>query len=97
MGPADLSIVQTHLEASLRDPESLRFRHAEGFRTVTGDRIVCGEYNAKNGFGGYVGYQPYYVRLRQDQVAAAYFGSSLARLGCERARLGEINVPRAAS
>lgn len=40
----------------LKDPESARFRN---IRTVGTDDgiVVCGEYNAKNSYGGYVGFK----------------------------------------
>jgi hypothetical protein len=37
----------------LADPDSAKFRNV---RNVNGD-VVCGEFNAKNGMGGYVGYR----------------------------------------
>lgn len=45
--------------AKMKDPGSVQFLdvvHAPPHGTVTGD-IVCGRVNAKNSFGGYVGYR----------------------------------------
>ena len=43
---------------SLRDPPSAQFR---GVRMVTylHGKVVCGEVNGKNAYGGYVGYRPF--------------------------------------
>lgn len=41
---------------SLRDPASAEFRNIR--ETTNG---VCGEVNAKNGFGGMTGFEPFYV------------------------------------
>lgn len=41
----------------LRDPESARFKDLKIGRN---DTIVCGEVNAKNAMGGYVGARPFY-------------------------------------
>lgn len=45
------------VRAHLRDPDSAKFGGA-----MVGPRgVVCGLVNAKNGFGGYTGMQPYFV------------------------------------
>lgn len=45
------------VRAHLRDPDSAKFGGA-----MIGPRgVVCGVVNAKNGFGGYTGMQPYFV------------------------------------
>ena len=41
---------------SLRDPESAQFRNE---RLVANRSVVCGEFNAKNGMGGYTGFSRY--------------------------------------
>jgi hypothetical protein len=48
---------------SLRDPSSAQFREVRKVRLhFAGNRVtlICGEVNAKNGFGGYVGFRPFY-------------------------------------
>lgn len=39
--------------SDLKDPDSTRFRNVREFE----NGAVCGEYNAKNSYGGYVGYK----------------------------------------
>lgn len=41
--------------STLKDPESVQFRGIS--RTPAGD--ICGEYNAKNSYGGYAGFEPF--------------------------------------
>lgn len=41
-----------HIEARLKDPESVRYRNIQTFA----DGTICGEYNAKNSQGGYPGF-----------------------------------------
>lgn len=50
----------------LRDPSSAQFRNAR----IVDDQVICGEVNAKNAFGGYVGFEPYAVTRgeRGDQT-----------------------------
>ena len=43
------------IERELKDPESVQYRDV---RTFSGG-IVCGEFNAKNSLGGYVGFSPF--------------------------------------
>lgn len=41
----------------LKDPSSSQFRNLVAYD----DGLICGELNAKNSYGGYVGYNPFYV------------------------------------
>jgi len=48
------------LEETLKDSESARFRQIK--HKPSGSRgiwTICGEVNAKNGYGGYAGYEPF--------------------------------------
>ena len=49
---------------SLKDPSSAQFRDTR----VVGPS-VCGEVNAKNGYGAYTGFTPFYVRGGQAHLA----------------------------
>ena len=44
------------LRDSMKDPGSVEFRNVRE-SIYQGDAYVCGEVNAKNGFGAYVGYK----------------------------------------
>lgn len=44
------------IKAKLRDPDSANFRNVT-FYNGSGKPITCGEVNAKNGFGGYDGFE----------------------------------------
>ena len=50
-------------EHSLKDPESAIYRGASAFRLQNGDYVFCAEQNAKNGFGGFVGFGHVFVRF----------------------------------
>ena len=47
----------------LIDPESTRFRGLRAWRLSNGDIAICAEQNARNRFGGYVGFQALYLRF----------------------------------
>lgn len=70
--PVDVeALVKADAVARLKDPESAQFRNV---RTVHG--IVCGELNAKNSFGGYVGFEPFYGRVAENGKAEAFSASA---------------------
>lgn len=59
--PAELlqAVVQAVSEV-VKDPSSLQLRNLSRFTPPGADyQAVCGEMNAKNGFGGYVGFQAF--------------------------------------
>ena len=45
--------------AILRDPASAQFRNLRIVTTILDTKKVCGEVNARNGFGGYTGFTPF--------------------------------------
>lgn len=66
-GPSQYAIfmVKREVRSMLTDPESAQFRNVE-FRKGT----VCGEVNARNRFGGYVGFTPFYGFLSSGVTGA---------------------------
>lgn len=50
----DYSQAHRLLEQDLRDPQSVQYRAEKRTKSAT-----CGEFNAKNAVGGYVGFRPY--------------------------------------
>jgi hypothetical protein len=68
--------VTTFLAEQTRDPEAARVRSLVGYTLSNGDRVICGEFNGKNAYGGYVGYDAFYVRLRENVVKASAWGAS---------------------
>jgi hypothetical protein len=66
-----IRVSEDAIRAKLKDPDSAEFRNVN-FYAGGGVPMACGEVNAKNGFGGYTGFEPF--------VAA---GSELAFLSSE--------------
>ena len=74
--PADYEAkIKALVLGSLRDPESARFQFEElhpGWTTTksgpTGCWMIKVWVNAKNGFGGYAGKQPYWFVLKSDKI-----------------------------
>lgn len=51
----NISSAKKYLEEVLYDPESVRYKNLR----ETNFGAVCGEYNAKNRYGGYIGFKPF--------------------------------------
>lgn len=47
------------VSATLKDPSSAQFRDDRVVRLPDGSARYCGEVNARNAFGGYVGFRPF--------------------------------------
>lgn len=69
------TILEQAVKNRLKDPESAQFRDMKywKFESVTevegGLFYVCGFVNAKNSFGGYNGYKPFYAVMNYEAMA----------------------------
>jgi hypothetical protein len=64
--PAQIKSVFDYVGDKFRDPVSAQYRYLRtGIRT---DKTVaiCGEVNVRNGYGGYVGFQPFSMVVRAN-------------------------------
>lgn len=57
---SQLEVVRKGMEDRLKDADSAKFRNVRIGTDSTGMKLVCGEVNAKNGFGAYVGFVAFY-------------------------------------
>ncbi|WP_238913791.1 hypothetical protein [Achromobacter insolitus] len=74
--PAFVRKAKDIIEKDLSDPDSVRYRKIAFLDEGEGFTTVCGEFNAKNRVGGYVGYQTFSVSMSPDrspwvQIAAS--------------------------
>lgn len=70
------------ISAQMKDPESAQFRDVAHYKSGTID-VLCGSINAKNSFGGYVGFTPFLVMgnaavLRENYNADVFDRLSLS-------------------
>lgn len=75
-----MAVYQSAVADTLRDPESARFRSVRVVRAADGTDALCGQLNAKNAYGGYVGYEPFYaplVTVKDKAVAVLWSPSSV--------------------
>jgi|JI102314A1RNA_FD_contig_21_16290514_length_532_multi_3_in_0_out_0_1 hypothetical protein len=82
------AIVKTHFEAQLKDPESARYKFSNPVKAYGNEGIAYGggirwmgylvkvEVNAKNSFGGYVGYKPYLILFSGNSIYKEVSGDS---------------------
>ena len=77
-GQADFSEAEKGVRSFLKDPDSAQFRE---LREVSGG--VCGEYNAKNAMGGYVGYRPFKWARQNGTVVTVADDGKIVRLDGE--------------
>lgn len=78
------------VKADLNDPDSAQFRNVKVFGDWSRSEVaVCGEVNAKNRMGGYVGYTSFIVTpagadIESDDVKSLYDKGTLQRCPFER-------------
>jgi hypothetical protein len=62
-----VAAAQDRVRASLKDPDSAKF---QDLRVVdyAGGKVVCGEVNAKNSYGGYVGYKQFAAGIWNAEI-----------------------------
>lgn len=58
---SDQARAENLVRATLKDPESASFKDFSRVSRGKGDDKICGQANAKNSYGGYVGYRQFYV------------------------------------
>lgn len=78
-----LSIAEQAIADQLKDPSSAQFRNEAPCHTGYSNNVPLlgrsaqfgyiqdGEVNGKNGFGGYVGFRPYHVLMRNGVVVVS--------------------------
>ncbi len=95
-----VNMVHAVMREKMKDPESAKFRRLVTYRSGLGDQIICGEYDAKNSYGGYTGYKNYYARVRGGEILIMHTDSTgsytdYAHQGCAQAATGKIIAPAA--
>ncbi|WP_409693651.1 hypothetical protein [Limnobacter sp.] len=67
-------VVEEAVKLKLKDPDSAQFRNVYVKKILTEENsyAVCGELNAKNSMGGYVGFKPFlaFASTKENEVKA---------------------------
>lgn len=58
-------LAKAELESNLFDPESAQYRNLRAGRVKDSD-VVCGDLNARNRMGGYVGFKPFVAMTKPN-------------------------------
>jgi hypothetical protein len=85
-----IQAAQATLTAGLKDPESVEYKN---LRYVTTKDVVCGQYNAKNSFGAYVGF--HYFAVDADGAHVMRFPEELPRMHNRAQQLAILNAGQA--
>lgn len=89
-GPAEseklIALAKADVAKEFKDPDSVNFRNMQVEKNppTNGVIYVCGEINAKNGFGAYVGYERFYSRLEGQGASVRAKYSVLQETAKER-------------
>lgn len=70
MSPQLEKLAREALGERMRDPESIQLSKLEAGKQADGQTLVCGYYNAKNGFGGYAGRTPFFMIVQNSGKGA---------------------------
>ena len=61
LNASDKAVMESAFLSHLADPSAVQTRNVRVFEAPNGNRIICGMANAKNAFGGYIGYQTFEI------------------------------------
>lgn len=61
--PPSVQAVRQAVAAELRDPGAAQFRDVRVVASTEAGANACGEVNAKNGYGGFIGWQPFFAEM----------------------------------
>ncbi|MBJ8481029.1 hypothetical protein I6M70_16850 [Acinetobacter pittii] len=50
---------QNEVKQLMKDPDSTNFRNVREITNTLGEKVLCGQINSKNSYGGYVGFMPF--------------------------------------
>lgn len=98
---ADRGIIQSAIIDDMKDPAAAQTRNLVAYDLSGGQgRAICGELNGKNAFGAYVGFQPFFLRVKDGKLVTEYAGSGdpddldrfMAEKGCREAATGQMMV-----
>ena len=93
--PRELFWAKNTLAEQTRDPGAAQFRNMYVADLSNGDRVYCGEMNASNGVGGYLGYTPFYMRQSGGAIKALNWEARSADFSaakCAEARSGALRI-----
>ena len=86
-----INIVKSTIKSTLKDPESAIFKDVKIVTNSEGEKSICGSYNAKNSYGGYVGYQEFSADVKTGIIKSLAGLDTYVLNGCA-GRAAELNL-----
>lgn len=78
---------QQTIALQLKDPQSVQFRNMKGSERA---KMVCGELNAKNGMGGYVGFKRFMVGGAIDTASHTFEAGATTLIEAPEPTVGPV-------
>lgn len=75
LSPRQAAVVKSEITRQLRDPSSAKFGEIRAVEEGPDNLFVCGFVNAKNGYGGFTGMEPFAGILRGGFFTLAAIGN----------------------
>lgn len=70
------------IKNSLKDPDSVQFKDVRAVTNTKGEKSICGSYNAKNSYGGYVGYKEFNSDIKTGMLKSIAGLNEYTLAGC---------------
>jgi len=86
-----INIVKSTIKSSLKDPDSATFKDMKVVTNSKGEQSICGSYNAKNSYGGYVGYKGFSADVKTGTIKSLEGLDDYVLNGCS-GRAAELNL-----
>lgn len=64
--------VEASVTDKLRDPRAAQYRSLRLINNPKGELTICGEVNARNGYGGYNGFEPFAITIHGPGKLSRY-------------------------
>lgn len=86
-GNGDINKAREELKKTLNDGDSAKFRNERVLHMPPSrEKLVCGEFNAKNLMGAYTGFHPYVVEGIDSFPFAKYQDANDVKITCSLAK-----------
>ena len=78
-----INIAKDSIKSSLKDPDSVQFKELRVVTNTEGEKSICGFYNAKNSYGGYVGYEGFNSDIKTGIIKSLEGLNDYILAGCD--------------
>ncbi|WP_073252287.1 hypothetical protein [Shimia gijangensis] len=93
--PREVFYAKNIVAAETANPNGAKFDDFKAYQLSNGDRVYCGQMNAMDEVGGYLGYQPFYIRRSGSTIKSVHYtekSADFADKKCTEARNGGLMI-----